>query len=153
MPKRFECSRLAGDSLGWQTLANCIAFCLGVFLWLTAVDTPVSSFQLYFLISQDSSCTVRKLQTQDLLCYGIIYQSIETVRLYCLLQSKSYIFSAAPHQLKQDGARLKEATFAYLLSHRFDVNIFINSHDEQRNRLERVFGCREVTWVTKGQAE
>ena len=40
----------------------------------------------------------------------------------------SCFFSAAAHQLKQDGARLKEATVAYLLSHRFDVSIFIDSH-------------------------
>ena len=38
------------------------------------------------------------------------------------------------HQLNQDCARLKEATFAYLLSHRFDVSIFIDSHYEHRNR-------------------
>ena len=43
-------------------------------------------------------------------------------------------FSAAAHQLNQDGARLKDATFSYLLSHRFDVSIFIDSHYEHRNR-------------------
>ena len=58
-------------------------------------------------------------------------------------------FSAAAHQLKQDGARLKEATFDHLLSHRFDVSIFIDRHYEHRNRYERVFECREVTSVTK----
>ena len=42
-------------------------------------------------------------------------------------------FSEAAHQLKQDGACLKEATFDHLLSHRFDVSIFIDSHYEHRN--------------------
>ena len=96
-----------------------------------AVKTIVSLFQLYLLISRDSS-----------FCSVIV--AMESFR--SRLKQKGFIvssnpkgdgscfFSAAAHQLKQDGACLKEATFDYLLSHHFDVSIFIDGHYEQRNR-------------------
>ena len=61
----------------------------------------------------------------------------------------AFFGSCAPAETRR--CVLKEATFEYLLSHRFDVSIFIDSHYEQRNRSERMFECREVTSVTKAQ--
>ena len=48
-------------------------------------------------------------------------------------EMEAVFFSEAARQLKQDGAWLKKATLQILLSHRFDVSFFIDSHYEQRN--------------------
>ena len=133
MASRLECSRLAGDSLVWQTLQ------------LESGRVPLSDSCQYLLSRRStftcSSLRTCKLQTQDLLCSVIVMESFIS-----RLKQKGFIvsfnpkgdgscfFSAAAHQLNQDGARLKDATFAYLLSHRFDVSIFIDSHYEHRNR-------------------
>ena len=77
----------------------------------SAVKTPVSSFQLYLLISRDSS-------------YCSVNVAMESFRSW--LQQKGFVsfnqkgdgscfFSAAAHQLKQDSACVKEVAFEYLL--------------------------------------
>ena len=127
MASRLECSRLAGDSLLRQTLQ------------LESGRVPLSDSCQYLLSRRStftcSSLRTCKLQTQDLLCSVIVMESFIS-----RLEQKGFIvsfnpkgdgscfFSAAAHQLNQDVARLKEATFDYLLSHRFDVSIFIVSH-------------------------
>ena len=117
----------------WQTLQ------------LESGRVPLSDSCQYLLSRRStftcSSLRTCKLQTQDLLCSVIVMESFIS-----RLEQKGFIvsfnpkgdgscfFSAAAHQLNQDGARLKETTFAYLLGHRFDVSIFIDSHYEHRNR-------------------
>ena len=132
MASRLECSRLADDSLVWQTLQ-----------WESGRVPLSDSCHLLSRRSTFTCSSLRtcKLQTQDLLCSVIVMESFIS-----RLKQKGFIvsfnpkgdgscfFSAAAHQLNQDCARLKEATFAYLLSHRFDVSIFIDSHYEHRNR-------------------
>ena len=137
MASRLECSRLAGDTLVWQTLQ------------LESGRVPLSD-SCQYLLSRRSTFTCLslrtcKLQTQDLLCSVIVMESFIS-----RLKQKGFIvsfnpkgdgscfFSAAAHQLNQDGARLKDATFAYLLSHRFDVSIsliVITSIEIDRKRI------------------
>ena len=96
-----------------------------------AVKTSASSFQPYLLISRDSS-----------FCFVIVAMKSFRSRLkkkgfivsFNPKGDGSSLFSAAAHQLEQDGACLKKATFENLLSHRFDVSIFIDFHYEERNR-------------------
>ena len=91
---------------------------------------PVSSFQLYILAhSQDSAFANFKLKISPAMkSFTSRLKQKGFIVSFNPKGDGSCFFSAAAHQLKQDGARLKEATFDYLLSHRFDVSIFIDSN-------------------------
>ena len=125
MPTRFECS-------GAATLSGRVAL----------IDSTKCSFLLSKPLSRRSSFTCSNTGTHLLVLFVIVAMESFRSRLkqkgsivsFNPKGDGSCFFSAAAHQLKQDGACLKEATFEYLLSHRFDVSIFIVSHYEQRNR-------------------
>ena len=88
MASRLECSRLAGDSLVWQTLQ------------LESGRVPLSDSCQYLLSRRStftcSSLRTCKLQTQDLLCSVIVMESFIS-----RLEQKGFIVSFNP---KGDGS-------------------------------------------------
>ena len=111
---------------------------------MTAVNTYCLAVPATVALLAHLSRLANSIQTRDLHC-SVIAMDLFTSRLkqkgfvvsFNPKGDGSCIFSAAAHQLKQDGVRLKEATFDHLLSHRFDVSIFIHSHYEHRNRYRK----------------